>query len=127
MHADSYPVLLLADDNALIRESLGAALRRRGVRVLLAATGTEAMDHYRRHAAEIGVLLLDVRMPDMDGPQTLIHLRELNPDLACCFMSGESDDELRKELLDMGASHFLIKPFGVAEVMEVLQSALTEA
>jgi CheY-like chemotaxis protein len=127
MTATNYPVLLLADDNALIREALGAALRRRGLRVLLAANGAEAMDQYRMHATEISVVLLDVRMPGMDGPQTLTHLRERNPDLACCFMTGESDDDRREELLNMGASHLFVKPFGVAEVMEVLQSGLAQA
>jgi DNA-binding response OmpR family regulator len=127
MTAASNHFVLIAEDNGPVREALGAALQRRGFRVLLAADGKEALDLHRRHGDEIGVVLLDLWMPVKDGPQTMADLRELNPSLACCFMTGESDEQTREELLGTGASHVFVKPFGVGEVTEVLRDLLGQA
>jgi len=58
---------------------LDAALRHLGYRVWLAANGPEAIELYRQHGSEIALVLLDVRMPGLDGPQTLILLQEQRP------------------------------------------------
>jgi DNA-binding response OmpR family regulator len=124
MTAPTYPLVLVAEDNGPVREALGSVLRRQGFRVLLAADGAEAIDLHRRHGAEIDVALLDVQMPEIDGVQTMADLRDRNAGLACCFMTGESDDCTCEELLSMGASYVFVKPFGVAEVTEVIRDLL---
>jgi CheY-like chemotaxis protein len=99
---------------------LNTVLQRQGFRVWLAPGGLPALEVYRRHQSQIGVVLLDVRMPGLDGPRTLTELRRLNPDVACCFMSGHtgvySDDDLR----GLGAVHCFAKPFHVHDVAEFL-------
>src|SRR5262245_28789501 len=82
------PGILVADDEACVREWLRAALQRHGFRVWLAADGEQAIDLYRRRRSEIVLVLLDVRMPVLNGPQTLARLRQMNPTVLCCFMSG---------------------------------------
>lgn len=118
------PCVLLVDDDDLVREALGSSLRRSGFTVLPAAGGTEAVDLYRLHGTRVVVVLLDVKMPLMDGPQTLAALRELDSGVRCCFMSGYAEDYSRDQLLALGASHFFIKPFSMMEITVALRQLL---
>ena len=116
------PCVLVVDDEPAIRAMLDMALRRFGFMVLLAATGTDAVELYRRHRDRIAVVLLDVLMPPPDGPQTLAALREINPRVRCCFMSGSTGDYSAEELLARGAVHILGKPFhSLANLASVLR------
>jgi CheY-like chemotaxis protein len=112
--------VLVVDDEACIRKLLEAGLRQEGLAVWLAASGQEALDLYRRHRDAIDVVLLDVRMPGLDGPQTLAALQELNPQVCCCFMSGGLGSYTGEGLRDLGAAAVLPKPFRLPEVARVL-------
>ena len=83
-----------------MRGILQAVLRQQGFAVWLAANGQEALDLYWQQREAIDVIVLAVRMPVLDGPQTLAALRELNPRICCCFMSeelgGYTENDLRK-------------------------------
>ncbi len=72
-----------------IRNFLRVSLWRQGFAVWLAADGQEAVELYWRHYASIDVVLLDVRMPELDGPRTLMAPLMINPALRSCFMSGD--------------------------------------
>ncbi len=80
--------VLLADDEPAIRNVLALALRAQGFAVRAAAGGHEAVAAYREHRAAIDVVLLDVQMPDLDGPGALAELRRIDPAVRCCLMSG---------------------------------------
>jgi CheY-like chemotaxis protein len=103
--------ILVVDDEPLIRETLGFALAHHGFAVRLAAGGREAVEVFRQHHGAIAVVLLDVRMPGLDGPQTLAELRAIDPRVRCCFMSGHTGDYSAAELLARGAAHVFPKPF----------------
>jgi CheY-like chemotaxis protein len=112
--------ILVADDEAWVRGVLDIGMRREGFAVWLAANGYEALEMYRRQRETIDAVLLDIRMPGLDGPQTLAALQELNPQIRCCFMSGDLGDYTESELHDLGAAAFFPKPFHLAEVAQVL-------
>ena len=114
------PAVLVVDDEEAVRKVLEIALRLSGLEVRLAASGEEAVELCRRDGG-VGVALLDVQLPGLDGPQTLAALRGLDPDLVCCFMSGDTGRYSAAGLLAMGAAHFFAKPFVLAEVVRVLQ------
>ncbi len=78
---------------------MSTVLQRRGFSVWTAADGVEAVATYRQHGPQIAVVLLDVRMPVLDGPATLVQLRQLNPALCCCFMSGHTGEYTLDDLL----------------------------
>lgn len=105
------PVILVVEDEPAVLKMLDLALRHYGFSVKLAACGREAVELYRDHYRDIALVLLDVQMPDMDGPATLVALKEINPGLPCCFMSGHTGKYSTRELLDLGAAHVLMKPF----------------
>src|SRR5262249_22984293 len=104
-----------------VRQMLGFALPRLGLPVWLAGGGREAVGLYREHRQEIGVVLLDVRMPDRDGPATFSALREIDPAVRVVFMTGYSRPCTAEELLAWGAARVVEKPFRLAELAQTLQ------
>ncbi len=105
----------------------GAAACPGGQHVRAAADGQEALDLYRRHRETIDVVLLDVRMPGLDGPRTLAALQELNPRVRCCFMSGNPGTCTEKGLRRLGAASVLPKPFGLDDAALVLLGMAQDA
>jgi CheY-like chemotaxis protein len=116
----SSPGILIADDEGAILEFLKRGLGLYGFTVWTAKGGKEAVEVYRTNRQSIAAVLLDVRMPDQDGPGTLAILRAINPDVQCCFMSGDLGQHTQEQLLASGASHILFKPFPLSEVAQVL-------
>jgi two-component system cell cycle sensor histidine kinase/response regulator CckA len=114
------PAILVVDDEWLVRTVLDMGLRSHGFRVWLAAGGKEAIEVYRLWGHDIALILMDVFMPDLNGPQTLALLRQINPGLACCFMSGKLASSTGAGLERLGGQPLLLKPFRLPEVVEVV-------
>lgn len=110
--------ILVVDDENCVRDVLKKVLLGRGFRVWLASSGYEGLDVYHRFRARIDVVLLDVCMPELDGPQTLAALRQVAPHVRCCFMSGYLGSHTDRGLRDLGAAAVFEKPFGVLELSE---------
>jgi CheY-like chemotaxis protein len=113
-------VLLVEDEPAVLR-MLDFALRSHAFTVRRAARGEAAVEVYQRHRETIAVVLLDVQMPEMDGPQTLAALRAVDPEVRCVFMSGHTGRYTDEELRALGVAHVLQKPFSsLDQVIRVL-------
>jgi two-component system cell cycle sensor histidine kinase/response regulator CckA len=110
------PGVLVADDEHFVRSMLQLGLERYGFDVWMACDGREALLLYRAHRERIDVVLLDVRMPVLDGPGTLDALRELNPDVLAYFLTGDTGPYDPQELLRRGAARIIIKPFHIDEL-----------
>ena len=95
-------------------------LRRSGFAVWAASDGREAAALYRENRSAIDVVLLDVLLPDRDGPETLAILRELDGCVRCCFMRGDTGKYSKAHLLDLGAVAVFQKPFRMSELAEQL-------
>jgi DNA-binding response OmpR family regulator len=115
------PGVLVVDDEHMVRIMVQLGLERDGFKVLLAANGREAIDIFRAHREEIAVVLLDVRMPGLDGVQTLNSLRELDCQVPACFMSGNTGAHEPDELLQCGAAHVIAKPFRPDALANILR------
>jgi CheY-like chemotaxis protein len=114
------PVVLAVDDEWLVRTALDMGLRSHGFRVWLAARGTEAVEIYRREGHDIALVLMDVFMPDLNGPQTLALLRQITPGLACCFMSAKLAASTGAGLERLGGQSLLRKPFRLQDVVDAV-------
>jgi DNA-binding NtrC family response regulator len=114
------PGVLVAAADENIRFLLRLALRQAGFDPLVAADGREAVEMFRRHQDEIRVVLLDVRMPRLDGPGALAQIHRIAPQVRCCFMSGHPAHYGADNLLPLGAARVFEKPFRVEEVIEAL-------
>ena len=110
------PGILVVDDDPHLRHILGLALPRFGFTAWLASGGEEALALYRAHPREVALALLDVVMPGLDGPATLLALRGLAPCLPCCFMTGEAGGHTPAGLLALGARRVFPKPFRLDEL-----------
>ena len=114
-HLQSYGILVV-DDEACVRDMLTIALRQQGFAVWPAGNGREALDLYRRHYAAIDVVLMDVRMPGLDGPETLAALQQFDPLVRCCFMSGDLGRYSELQLANLGAAAVILKPLPLASI-----------
>lgn len=106
---ENRPCLLVVDDEASVAELLGEALRKWGYDVLMASNGREGLEVVGRWSVD--GILLDMRMPTMDGRTMLDELRWMELQMPVLMMSGESDKRALRQLLQEGAQGFFLKPF----------------
>ncbi|MBL8798633.1 MAG: response regulator [Planctomycetia bacterium] len=119
------PGVLVVDDEPAIRQLLQMSLEVQGFQVWAAAGGAEAVELYRAQRAAIGVVLLDVIMPGLDGPRTLQALEACDPEVCCLFMSGNLGDYSEQELLRRGARGLVRKPFVLEDLATRLRRLAT--
>ena len=116
--------ILVVDDDQSLREFLTITLVRDGYEVDAAGSGAEAL---RRVAeAPVDLALVDLRMPGMDGLETLRRLKEVNETISVVIVTAFSTTETAVQALKEGAYDYLIKPFTVAELKLVVGKALEE-
>jgi CheY-like chemotaxis protein len=113
-------VILVAEDDTSVQRLLHFFLIKNGFDVWLASDGAEAVEIYREHAEEIDLVLMDVHMPVLDGPVAFRQMREINPGVLCCFMTGGNNCEDEDCLLRRGAAFILHKPFRITEVPQTV-------
>ncbi|HLI82498.1 MAG TPA: PAS domain S-box protein [Bryobacteraceae bacterium] len=110
-------LVLVVDDEALVRTTAGAALRHRGFRVLSCANGREAVEQFRRRHAEISLVLLDMTMPGLSGAETLELLSAIDPSVPVLVSSGYGEEETRARF-GPGIAGFLQKPYTAHGVVD---------
>jgi len=108
------PRILVVDDEEAMRESLNDWLKEDGYEVGLAAGGQEAIDAIRKEPWE--VILLDLKMPGMDGLETLKHLKEVRPDAEILMMTAYATVDTAVQAMKEGAFDYLVKPFDPDEI-----------
>jgi CheY-like chemotaxis protein len=121
MSSPQVPRVLIVEDDEAVREMVRAALTGLGFPVQLASSGALAIEIFRQ--GQTDVVLLDVRMPIMDGPRTLLALRQSGLPVRCCFMSGHADSYTREQLMGLGATHILAKPFRLEDLRQAILDA----
>jgi CheY-like chemotaxis protein len=112
--------VLLVDDNPLMQQVISRFLVGQGYHVAVAQTGEEALALARSN--QIGLMLIDMRLPDQDGPELLGALRQ-EPGLSACpaiAVSGLGEDD-REKTLGSGFDLFLAKPIDLDELLEAVQ------
>ena len=115
--------VLIAEDNADLRELCRTHLEADGFAVLEATTGTEALEVARRERP--AVVLLDVVMPGLDGLRVAELLRsELGDEVRIVFISGRGRFEEQLEGLERGAVDYVTKPFDPAQLVARVRSLL---
>jgi PAS domain S-box-containing protein len=117
-------VILVVDDEMVVREITRQTLESFGYRVLLARDGAEAVNVYTEFRAEIAVVLTDMMMPVMDGAATIEVLRQLNPEVCIVAASGLSTQGRVAHAAKLGAKHFLTKPFTTETLLKTLEEVL---
>ena len=116
--------LLIVENEAAIRNLLQMALRKNGYTVLAAESGREALDVVRLHTGPIHLLITDVMMPDIDGPELVRRLSSIRPDTQTLFMSGYMDDALGEQGVLPSSVNFIQKPFSPRAIAQKVREIL---
>jgi len=116
--------LLLVEDNAAVRELSARALKRRGYTVYEAGNADEAIDWATTTSVKPQLLVTDVVMPGLSGPNLAARLMQLNPRLRVLYMSGYSDDATSVHGAFWGGVPLLQKPFTPAQLAERVRMTL---
>ena len=116
-------MVLLVEDEESVRIATARMLSHAGYRVLVAATPREALDLFDEHASEIDLLLTDVVMPQMHGPELAQRMVVRRPDLPVLFVSGYSDTLPARTPTQWNVA-FLPKPFPHAVLVTTVAGLL---
>ena len=116
--------ILVVDDEPKICAVLNAFLKARGYQVVSASSGDEAMTAILRERPD--VVLLDIRMPEMDGKALFQHIRALDPKTCVILITDDGDEEQAKQFLAMGAFDCVAKPFDLTYLDRTVVALVTE-
>ena len=107
--------VLIAEDDKNIREGLAEVLQGEGYLTLSAKDGQEAIELFEREKPDF--ICLDIMMPNIDGYETCRRIRASDPNVPIIFISAKSEEIDKVVGLELGADDFIMKPFGVREVI----------
>src|SRR3972149_4769592 len=106
--------ILVIDDEESIRQALEGILTDEGFEVILADGGVSAL---QKMDGLPDLILLDIWMPDMDGIETLVKIKEINPRTQVIMMSGHATIETAVKATKLGAYDFIEKPLSLEKVL----------
>jgi CheY-like chemotaxis protein len=113
--------VLMVDDEEQFRSTTSKILTRKGYETTMAGSGEEAIEILRKSPQD--VVILDIKMPGMDGHQTLVEIKKLAPGLPVIMLTGHGAMESAKESLKGGAYDYLSKPCDI----DVLAAKINDA
>lgn len=118
------PSVLVVDDEVQFVETLAKRLAKRGVHVSAANSGQEALEILVESGpSKIDVVILDVKMPGMDGLETLARIKEEHPLIEVIMLTGHATVESAIEGMKRGAYDYLMKPCEIDALMEKVAAA----
>ena len=117
-------LVMVADDDPLVRTAITRVLSRDGAEVVSASDGAEALRRYAERASELRLIVLDLDMPRVDGAEVLKVLRSFECDLPVIIVSGHTDPARTKEVQALGISEFLPKPFDARSLLSAVKRHL---
>ena len=117
--------VLLVEDEDPVRIFGARALRNKGYKVLEAKSGENALEVLNAAEETIDLLITDVVMPHMDGPDLVRHVRESHPDMKVIFISGYTEDAFRQRLDKDSEIHFLPKPFSLKQLATKVKEVIS--
>ena len=99
-------------------------LESKGYTVLAAADGAVATSIYREHWREIDIVIADMVMPHMSGPELFAQVKEINPGVRVIVSSGYSHDQEGQRMLRHGCLGYLQKPYNIESLNQLVRSVL---
>lgn len=114
--------ILIIDDEPTVRALIKASLRDEGHSIIEAGTGPEGVACFDTHRPDM--VFCDVVLPELDGIAVLKRIKSIDPSVPVVVMTGDGSTELAIRAMSLGASDFLIKPFGVRRTMQLVEDTL---
>jgi two-component system cell cycle sensor histidine kinase/response regulator CckA len=125
--SEKVSTILLAEDEQGVRAFLEMALTRAGYRVIATPSGTDAVQRAADAADPIDLLISDVVMPGLSGPEAAEKLRKMHPQMRTLFLSGYSSHSALPDRVTADPASFLQKPFTVEALLAKVRERLTRA
>jgi CheY-like chemotaxis protein len=117
-------VILLAEDNAHVREIMAATLHDFGYTVIEAFDGEDAIEKFNDNRGEVDLLLFDVVMPRKNGKEAYVELKKAKPDIRAIFMSGYTGDVLSRKGIGREGIPMIPKPIVVEKLLREIRNVL---
>ena len=115
------PRILLVDDEERFRTNLQKMLEVQGLTVGAASSGAEALEELKRSPYD--VIVLDIRMPGMDGLATLKEIKSINPEAEVIILSGHASMDAAMEINRLGGYDYLMKPCPLEDLLLKIEAA----
>jgi PAS domain S-box-containing protein len=122
---DPKQLVLVIDDEPSIREVVTDILVTEGLSVIVAASGQEGIERFRQQRSQIGLVLLDMKMPGLSGEETFRVLHQIDPMVKVILSSGYNETEVHRHFGESSIVGFLQKPYTLALLMQSVHAALT--
>ncbi len=123
-YAGREEMVLIVDDEESMQELGRELLEEQGYRVRIASNGQEAIDAFRRQHEDISLVILDLVMPGMDGGQTYLELKKIDPNLKALFCTGYMPDQVISALLEEEHLEAIQKPFNPESFIQLVRDVL---
>ncbi len=117
--------ILVVDDEAALRNVLSSELHTEGYVVSTASDGDEAIELLQAHS--IDLVLLDIKMPRVDGFQVLRYVKEKLPQVKVIMLTGFADLKNAIESKKLGAEDFISKPYDLVDLLTTVERVLTSS
>lgn len=117
-------LVLLVDDEKMVRDLCQTMLHRLGFNTITAADGEEALECFKRHAGEIACIVLDLTMPRLDGAATFERIQQIQPGAKVILCSGYTQQEAMKLFPCSGLAGFIQKPYRIQNLRDALERIL---
>ena len=114
------PKILLVDDEERFRTNLSKMLKAQGFEVNALDSGQRALEELALHPYD--VILLDMRMPGMNGLETLAAIKKHHPDTEVIILTGHASVDAAAEIIRLGATEFLLKPCPIEEIVAKIET-----
>jgi DNA-binding NtrC family response regulator len=115
------PRILIVDDEERFRLTLAKLLKVRELDVTTLGSGPEALEALKQE--QYDVIVLDVRMPGMDGIETLAEIKKLNPNIEVIILTGHASVDAAVDIMKLGGYDYLLKPCSVEELIDKIDAA----
>ncbi len=116
--------VLVVEDEPAVADLVKQALESEGYQVLEARNGAAALRLFRKDGRDVDLILTDVVMPIMNGPELVAQILDNRPDLPALFMSGYTDDILSRHGFTIEEVHLLRKPFSSAQLVDKVRQVM---
>lgn len=117
----SGPKVLIVDDEERFRTTLRKLLTVAGMEATTAGSGPEALQELQRAAYD--VILLDVKMPEMNGLEALAKIKKADPEIEVIMLTGHASVDVAVEIMKLGGYEYLLKPCPLEDLMVKIDAA----
>ena len=119
-------VILIAEDDSVIRELLTVMLSTAGFELITATDGLEAVEAFKTHSKNIHLIITDIGMPRMNGLEAIVIIRKMSTSIPIMILSIWEEKEYRKIAEDNKVEEYMKKPFDVNELIRKVRELMPD-